>query len=566
MLFDIKQFEQFFKEKTLKKGLGLFEKNELEFVEKQAGLDYYFLVSGANVLLKKRGDKLISYTCSCKNNSYCEHLSAAMFYFQQEALGIQIKKRKVSKQVLKGPYKRVMSALDVTLEKIENESLVKFIREHKQNLFAGDILSFLSDKSTLTLFDVYCLQIELILEPYLFLKKVDQKDSELLRDEIQDLLKKTKKHVHNQKDLFYLDLAIVKTFIPLFYIRITGNEKLIFSFYDKAIERLDEAYGKGLSSKEKNAWFRAAVASVESNKSLHCDAFTFLIPRFVCTSKNEAELLFLNNKLRKRIYKIPYSHTFDKLLIVRFEVALREWKLFKTALPLHAEYGEVELIIAKSELYFCNNGDDKAFRLLELNYEEIRTLHKRYYNDYLEYIISQARKKEKVEIEIKYLRENFIRRLFSLPEKFERYLELLPVKDHSRVMEELVTLIKSKREYYSFDKLVVLLMRNNRIDDLIEEIKKQDNKFSLLQDLLLRKLPEFNERQLALYVKQLMETLTERKMNVYQEQLIDKSKEFIDLLPIKVKQKVVGQILDKLGGQSGLHRYIMQVYDYNFED
>jgi len=276
--------------------------------------------------------------------------------------------------------------------------------------------------------------------------------------------------------------------------------------------------------------------------------------------------LLLNNKLRKRAYKTPYSHSLDKLLIVRFEVALREWKLFKTALPLHADYGEVELIIAKSELNFCNNEVNKAFQLLESNYEEVRTLHRNYYNDYVEYLLSNARKRGMADLESKYLREIFIHRLFILPGDLERYLDLLPQKEHSLELDELVSVIKSKREYYSFDKLVILLTRNNRIDELIEEIKKQDNKFSLLHQLMLGKLPEFNERQVTLYIKQLMESLTDRKMNLYQEQLIDKSREFIDLLPAKVKQKTVGQILDKLGGQSGLHKYIMQEYDYKFDD
>src|SRR5688500_7883641 len=87
MIFDAKEFEHFVDERSLKKGFRLFEKG-LPELEKQSAQEYRFHIGETEIHIKKRGDKILSYRCSCGRQRSCEHLGAAMFYFQQHALGL----------------------------------------------------------------------------------------------------------------------------------------------------------------------------------------------------------------------------------------------------------------------------------------------------------------------------------------------------------------------------------------------------------------------------------------------------------------------------------------------
>jgi len=556
MLFDVKQFEQFFNEKPLKKGLRFFEKGEFEFKARQTGFEYLFLVDGASLRLKKKGDKLLEYKCHCKSSDYCEHLSTALFYFQQEALGISVKKKKVRKKL----ERRQNSGADNSLAKLENASLASFVVKNKNELHAADILSFLSDKSTLTFFDVYCLQLELILEPYLALKKMEQEHIEKLLREMKSLIKKAKKFKKISNDLFYLDLALVNSFCKLFSLRFTGDEKSLFELYNHALENLELAFVRGLSAKERAAWFKTTLTSIETNKNLLSGTFLFLVPRFVCKSKSAVDLELLRSTLEKRNYKVTYAQQLNKLLIARFEVGWRAWELFGIPLQLQNNYGEVEKIVAKAELLFCLNKNEKAFELLEAHYDEVKTVYKNFHHDYQEYVLNKARRKSNNEIEVKHLGENFVGGLFILPENLERYLALIPINEQKQKIDELVSKIRARQLENSFDKLVMLLMRNNRLDELIEVIKREGNKFSLLHRVMMLKLPEVKGSQVELYIKQLLEAVALRRGSHYQEQLIDLSKIFIDRLPSEMKLTTIHRMLDQLGGQSWLHKYVDRVY------
>jgi len=558
-VFDIKQFEQLFKERTLKKGLMIFEKNDIELIEGIPGSGYHFSVSAEDLHLTKKGDKILGYSCSCAGDIYCEHLAALMFYFQQEALGLSAKNRihvKRNKSASAG-WKKTN---DEILRKRETENLYKFVKDNDNELSQAGIDSFLAEKKVIGFFDLYSMRFRILYEPYLHLKKLEQPAIDGLQEKIVTLIKKIKKTGKAKKDLCALYLAFIKEFMPVLHLRFTGNEKFLLALYFDVLEKTDALFIAGLSAKQKQDWWRVTLASIETNKNLHSETFLFMIPRFLSFTKNEQELLFLHSQLKKRKYKVPYTQELDKLLIAKLEVALKELKLFKTALPIR-QGGEVELIIAKAELDFCAGKSEKAFDLLESHYENVRTGHKRYFGNYLEYLILKARKWDRKELELNYLREGFMYGLYIQPEKLERYLHLLPLKDQPAGMAELIALIRNKRQYYSFDKLVTLLTRAKRYDELVEAIRHEGNKFNLLHTTMLNKFPEYTEKQLDLYIKQLMDAFAEKRIYHSQEQLFDQSKEYIDKLPPELRQKLVKKILDKLGGQSKIHEYIWQLYN-----
>lgn len=560
MLFDVKQFEQVLNERILKKGLRLFEKGELEFIERLPGFEYHFSVNTVKLLLKKKGDKLLSYTCSCPNTSYCEHLSAALFYFQQEALGISARKK------LPGKKNSTVNnaATYSTLKKAETQTLLKFLKENKNQISQAGASSFLADKVTIGFTDIYTAQFGSILEPYLSQKKLDQKTTLKLKNEIDDLIKKIEEGFKRKKDSFFLNLAIVETYSLIFNMRFSGNEEPVFEIYHAAIKKLEKDFKNGLSGAEERQWLRTILNVVESNKNLQSESFLFLIPRFASIAKNESDLALLTSILKKRVYKIPYSHAFDKLLIARFEVALKEWKLFHVAFPLHEGAGEIELIIAKAELDLCGGKMQKAFKILEENYESVRTIYKNYYNDYLQYILVNARNYDLKELEIKYLRESFIQNLFILPDQLDRFLELLPEEDHLETLQELIERIRTKSKGYHFDKISMLLQKANLNDELIKELAKESNKFSLVHAIALKKLPEYTTNFLTLYMRHLAETLRQDSIYNYQVQVFNTAKEYLDQLPEKLVIELIKKLLDRIGKTGHLYRYINEMYDYPF--
>jgi hypothetical protein len=565
MLFDVKQFEQFFKELSLRKGLKLFERGELELVERHSDFEYRFFIKGRELLLKKKGDKLIHYLCSCSKDHYCEHLSASMFYFQQEALGIRIK-RKRSVPKTSGDSKITYHKNNSKdLKKIENQSLSRFIKEHHNQLYAKDIYSFLTSRSGISLFDIYCLQMEILLEPYLALKKLDQKNIDAINGEISVFIKKSK--TQNKKDdLFYVYLAIVRGFIPLFNTRFTGNEVLVFELYHKIIKLLDTSYSEGLSVLQRKAWFNVTLRSIESDKNLYSEAFTFFIPRALSITKNREKLEELHVLLSKRKYKIPYYHSLDKLLIARLQVAQREWILFKMPFSFNIKSGgEVELLIAKAELLFCSNRVDKAFIFLESNYEPVRTGNPNYYNDYLDYILLNAENRKKQQIELKYLKESFINRIFILPKNLNRFLKLLPKKKQAPEVKALIQKLKSNSSMHSKEKIPMLLAALSHLEIPAKEKDKKvpGHKFNVVHETALRKLPVYDEDVLSLYINELLQAFSG---NIYFQQvkLFDTAKEYLDRLPEKIVHEVIKKVLTGIGKTGQIYRYINEMYGFPF--
>ncbi|PBQ31747.1 hypothetical protein CNR22_08180 [Sphingobacteriaceae bacterium] len=563
MLFEVKQFEHSFKETTLKKGLKLFEKGAVELVEKQSRFDYHFFLEGDNLFLRKHGDKLMSYSCSCLKLTYCEHLSAVMFFFQQEALGISVKAKnsKLKKDSLELDENGYINR---NIRKAESENLRKFIKESQNKLSVPVITKFLTDKKTLVISDVYCAQLEFLLTPYFNLKQLNAAATESLFKEFSLFAGAIAAKLKTEQDLFSFHIGIIKVFFQLFQMRFLGDEQPLFEIYDQTLNALDLLFKKGLTSKEKTEWFNVTLSSVSDNKKLQSEAFAFFVPRFVSFAKNEQELLVLSKLLKKRTFKSPHFQHLDKLLIARLQTALKEWTLFKTAFPLHQEGGEVELIIAKAELYFCKQNLKTAFNLLETHYDEIRISRKAYYKDYLQYILKHARIYNLQDLEIKYLRESFIHQLFILPEDLERYLHLISPSEQDRAMKELIESIKNTSKGYYQDKLTLLLLRANLFDELIAELSRATNKFSAAHEVALKKYPDTSPSFLALYMRHLAETLRQDSVYRYQVKVFTKAKEFLDKLPEETVIELIKKLMDQVGKAGHLYRYLNELYDYPF--
>lgn len=559
MLFDVKQFEQFFTGRPLQKGLSHFEKGELEFIERH-GQEYHFHVKGEDLYVTKKGDKLLSYTCSCQNKIYCGHLSAALFYFQQEALGVSVKSNAAVKK--KNPTGKRITVED-DLKKVEQEDLLAFISVSNNHPTETQIERFLRGKSTLRRSDIYQAQFNYLLEPFLQHAKLVQKQIEDLRGKMSGLIKKIKRAGKNKDSAVCLELAIVRFFLPLFNLRFAGDEKALFDIYHNAIAHL-ETVVKKLSTDERADWHATTLFSIATNKNLQSEAFFFFIPRLLSWMRKETELKHLAMLLKKRNMKIPYSQQLDKLRIVSLEVKLRHWDLFRPGAIPDEGRGEIELIIARVELDLCSGKINRAFKHLEAHYEKVKLSNKKQYGDYLGYLLVKAEAYGKKELELKYLREGFMQRLFILPVELERFSLLTPAKEFKTEIRELVNQLGKERKGYYFDKMATLLTKADLLEELIAELKKQNDKFSLVHEIALKKFPNYDTDFLKLYLAHLAGSLSRDVIYSHQLKIFNSAKHYLDRLPPEASLELIKNLLDQLGKTGHIYRHINETYDYPF--
>jgi hypothetical protein len=557
MLFDAKQFEQFFKERTLKKGLNLFESGKVDLLERSGSYDYLFLAGEEELSVKKKGDKVLSYSCSCNNMLFCEHLSGAMFYFQQHALGIGLKKKKAAnKSLQKSAWNRNYRE---TFHKLNNVDLIAELKRLENQFAQSDLKELFSKKDQITPFDFYCLRIRTLIKPYLDLVKLNQ-------SQIESLYKKLNLFKNKSEEEYFSKLAFISEFALVVNLRFSGAEQKLFDLYATVKKQLEARFQIGLKKQEKTALFAATEKSIKNNAYLNSEAFIFLMPYFLTSSKNSQDTEQVRLLLEKRKYKRHHpSFPYDKLLLARLEIAISEWKLFKRPFPFKIYEEEPELAPAKSELDFANGKTEKGFGRLISEYEKLQPRSKKLLSDLAEYIVAKAKEKNKKNIEQRFLKEQFIYSLNISEAKLDSFIALLPPKDRQKELDELIQIIKN-RGHYSFDKLATLLMKAGHLNELINEIAKQNNKFNLLHQVILMNFPNYDEKHIDLYVKQLMQAFEERKIYSYQEQLFEISKEYINKLPTNLKRKAITNILEKVGGQSKIYKHVRQIFKLPAEE
>jgi hypothetical protein len=110
----------------------------------------------------------------------------------------------------------------------------------------------------------------------------------------------------------------------------------------------------------------------------------------------------------------------------------------------------------------------------------------------------------------------------------------------------------------------VILLHHNKLDELVEEIKKEKNKFKLLNEIGIKKAPQYNLDFLALYTKHFLTAIAEAKFPYFQQQLFDLAKTYLDLLPIETKKDLVETFKHKMLYEKHMVEYITKLYPVPF--
>jgi hypothetical protein len=543
MLFSVTEFEQSFNNNNLKKALRLVREERISLHERLPNGSYHFLIDNQfDLHLKKRGGKILSYTCFCYEQAFCPHLAAALFYFQKDILGITSNKK----------------ANRFKAEPLKTSAAGSFSNQSAADYF---------HKSPGNEFFLLCLaRVQHLLAPYLQLDRLNQKhinslnlklagllDSDTMPSEPDTHFLKSEDENRNRTGSFSVNLAIVCSMPLIFNLRMLGDESVLLGVFENSLKKLDDFYQGGIVTIEQQNWLGALLLAGKIKNRVGGQAFDFLLPRALSFIRKDTDFERLETLAGGRRTKTNFTMELDKPAISRMQIGIARKKpaLFERGITHTPEY-----VIARAELLFCTSKPEKAFSVLEAAVEKVKTEFPRLLQAYLDYLMLRAREYQQSAIELKYLKESMVYGLYINPSHLDRFFELLPVDTRSPEIDNLVLRITQHSGDQAFDKIPALLLRDGRPDALLSLIKKQENKFKLLHTIALQKFPVFDNEFLLLYQKHLFAALTGAPNERCHEQVFIKAKEYLDRLPQQTRDELVSNLLRQLGPFSAVGKYI----------
>lgn len=554
MLFLLREFEQNFKENELKKGLQYFQNNKVSELNTLNKNEHHYLVAKKEVVLKFKNQRLLSYTCSCGLKHNCAHLGAALFYLQKDLFG-------PNSQVASNPRglkKSAPNKSNYTLNrKIQSEKkyLNQFLEAQTKAIYFKDLDPMKDQFKTIPKIEVYELLVNYYFSSELNEECIDAQKLFVLIEKIEKFRSRNTKD--KPKDDYFINLALYGLFFDLMQKRFTSDETLLLSSLTTVKQKLNSFFQEGLNSQCNESWFYLAKRSLSSNKVIVSGLFYFLLSRYISRSKNKEHLEYFRTTLLKRKTKYTYTARIQKMNVIK---ALLDIKSFGLKERVTFDISLTESIIAKSEYYFHTNHPENAFTLLELKYAQLQKLEPPFLLDYLNYIVKKATVFDNTEFRINYLREIFKYDLFILPEKLTNYISLFPKSEQRKRLMELYHFLKMNPFNYSFEKVSVVLWKAQEWDELIKEIKKQKNKFSLLHDVLIKKLPDFHLSDLETLKQHLITALLENEFFPYQLQLISKTKVILKQLSNDIECNFMLEVMSRLLKQSQIYKFLKAEY------
>ncbi|MBL7912232.1 MAG: hypothetical protein JNJ41_14320 [Bacteroidia bacterium] len=510
MLFDQKEFEHKIEENKLEKGLKLFINNKLELKEK-AENTFTFLIHdkrAGEISVRINGGRILNYTCYCLSKNYCEHLAAANFYLQQEILKFE--------KPVKG-------------KKSETK---KRISTHK-------------------ILQKYQNSIKIITATFAALPKLKQA-------QITEINKKINFELSGAsalKQQFYFHLAIILELSKVSNFNYSDKENVLSAFIKNSLKEVEISFAKGLDSQERSAFIEAANNSVRSQSNFRTGVFSFLISRVCVFAKDKNELEYLRSQLKKRKQNRNRLDPIDRKTIAELQLSIALAKLNGKTYSTKNYETTLELPIALAGLEFCKNKNEKAFAILKQYGEKVKAQNINKYHDLVDETLTFAREKNDEKIEAEYLKEKFIYGLVIDESELERYFEI-----ENGQTETLVNEIKAHSVFYTFEKIAVVLFHQNRLNELIEEIKKEKNKFRLLHKIAIQKFPEHDAKFIAIYINHLVQAITDAKFPYFQEQIFNIAKLYLDKFPSDEREKMLETLKSKLMFERHMLTYIYKIY------
>ena len=518
MLFNLKEFEHKIEETFLKKGLKLFLNKKVELIKKTGSESFSFLIHEKNIgeiSVQIRSEKIQNYNCFCGSKNNCEHLAAALFYLQQETLSM------------------------LKVKSLRKKAVTTSIKQKKKNSFIK--------------------QIELIKE----IIKPFAMASKLTRMEVNEIYKK----IHFEKtgaatfgQDFYFDLAIVCELPKLSNYKYADGENVIDTLVENAKQEIENHFNKGFSVNETEAFIDATYYSLRSQQNFRSGMYGFFISlaSVIITNKNTtADLKILLKKRKQNKNKIG---SINRKNVSELQLSIRDAELANKPFLLKNYESTLELPIALAEMEFHKHNHAKAFKLLELYAEKIKIENINKYLDLIIEVLVYAKKYNSKKYEQNYLIEKFVCGYFIDTTELDRFFELNKKQNRDDLVREIILKIKTDSLFFTFEKIAVVLMHQHKFDELVVEIKKEKNKFKLLNEIGIKKFPHYDIDFLTLYTKHFLNAIADAKFPFFQQEMFDLARTYLDLLPGEEQENIIKKFKDKLLYEKNMIEYISKLY------
>ena len=128
------------------------------------------------------------------------------------------------------------------------------------------------------------------------------------------------------------------------------------------------------------------------------------------------------------------------------------------------------------------------------------------------------------------------------------------------LVREIILKVKTDSLFFTFEKIAVVLMHQSKFDELIVEIKREKNKFKLLNEIGIKKFPHYDIEFLTLYTKHFLNAITDAKFPFFQQEMFDLARTYLDLLPLEARENIIKKFKDKLLYEKNMIEYISKLY------
>ena len=523
MLFNLKEFEHKIEETFLKKGLKLFLNKKVELIKKTGNGSFSFLIHEKNIgeiSVQIRSEKIQNYNCFCGSKNNCEHLAAVLFYLQQDSLDLGNFKRSKDKT----------TTLKSTLSKRSN---------NKKNKFAG-----------------YIRLIKNITKPFITFTKL--KSAQV--GDIQKKINFEKNGASAFNEEYYFNLALICELPKIPNFNYSDRANAIEALIRNAAMEIEMNFNRGLSENENEAFIEATYYSVRSQQNFKSGIYSFLIARAAVIINNKSNFAELKVLLKKRKQSKNKTVAVDRKLIAELELSIQEAGLMNKTFFTKNYATTLELPIALAEIEFQKKNTAKGFKILEQYAQGIKQENVNKYLDFIGELLFFAKKYNSKKYEQKYLLEKFVCGYFIDTTELDRFFELNKKQNKDDLVREIIVKVKTDSLFFTFEKIAVVLMHQSKFDELIVEIKREKNKFKLLNEIGIKKFPHYDLDFLTLYTKHFLNAITDAKFPFFQQEMFDLARTYLDLLPLEARENIIKKFKDKLLYEKNMIEYISKLY------
>jgi uncharacterized Zn finger protein len=481
MQIPLQEFELHIDETILQRGLTYFKKGRVNEPEEISSGHYEVIVQGTKnymVRLNLKNETITEYSCDCPYDlgPVCKHITAVIFYMQQEELGIQ-KNADLKKSKPKPPKKKnITQRVDEILEKLSHDELKQFIKYQASSdtSFKGMLLSSFAHLDKNESKKVYTRQLKAILKTAADRSGfIDWRAVRSVGNAVRNLLETAQNHAKNgnYKSAMLISFAVLEEMTEALQFSDDSHDELGSNIH-MAYNLLVDICSEKLSEESRKQLFDYTISSFEEKVFFGWEWHLGMIKIASMIFDNEDELKKIISLL-DHVERREFDYEFEKAQTIKLQL------LKKTR-------GEDE-----ADKFMEQNIDNPSLRkvaiqkaLLKKDYDKAISIAKDGVKfdskkrpglamDWNECLLNIAIEQQDTEKIIEYARLLFVS---SIKEKQQYYTLLKNVVDQKQwgnFVEELISDIKKKNLWLNIDLLATIYINEGSWKDLLSFLEQE---------------------------------------------------------------------------------------------